>query len=123
MNARRIAAHTLANTLHAAAAIGAATATYQAVAVPHLPPMLTALAVLVVVAGILDRPFAWAIAKLTAPTGPARTGAEFADRHGNDSTYYSAADFETAYNLAEIDTQLAWTALTTKPATTVTPAA
>ena len=31
------------------------------------------------------------------------TGPEFAQAHGNDSTDWTAADFETEINLAEID--------------------
>ncbi|QKW31505.1 hypothetical protein HUT11_35675 (plasmid) [Streptomyces seoulensis] len=31
------------------------------------------------------------------------TGPEFATAHGNDSSTWSAADFETELNLAEID--------------------
>ena len=41
---------------------------------------------------------------------------EFAKKHGNDSSTWTAADFETEMNLAEIDVQPAWLALKAKPA-------
>lgn len=44
------------------------------------------------------------------------TGPEFATAHGNDSSTWTTADFETAMNLAEIDAlpkpAKAWTAMT-----------
>ena len=53
-----------------------------------------------------------------APAAPARTAAEFATAHGNDSSTWTPADFDAAYCLAEIDVQPAWELLKrTKPTT------
>ena len=38
------------------------------------------------------------------------TGPEFAKAHGNDSSTWTSADFETEINLAEIDAQTDQTA-------------
>lgn len=115
MSIRYAAAHTTANTLHAATSIGTAYATYQTTHIPHTPTLIPALTVFALTAILLGRPTRWLITQLTRPTGPARTGPEFAHRHGNDSSTWTLADFETALNLAAIDAQPAWTALHPKP--------
>lgn len=61
-----------------------------------------------------------------APAKPATTGREFAKNHGNDSSTWTPADFETALNLAESDVQPAWLRIKkkpTQPSTDLTPAA
>lgn len=45
------------------------------------------------------------------------TGPEFATAHGNDSSAWTSADFETEMNLAEADCQPAWILLRPKPDT------
>ena len=39
------------------------------------------------------------------------TGPEFATAHGNDSSTWTAADFEAAFVFAEIDVQPVWVLL------------
>jgi hypothetical protein len=52
------------------------------------------------------------------------TGPEFAKAHGNDSSTWSAADFETEMNLAEADVQPAFLlAHPPKPTPDLAPAA
>lgn len=46
------------------------------------------------------------------------TGPEFAAAHGNDSSTWTSADFETEINLAEADIQPAWLLAHPKPAAT-----
>jgi hypothetical protein len=48
---------------------------------------------------------------------PARTGPEFARNHGNDSSTWTSADFETEMNLAEADLQSVRALLNRKPKT------
>jgi len=47
---------------------------------------------------------------------PATTGPEFAAAHGNDSTNWTPADFDTVYCLAEMDLQPAWLLAHPRPA-------
>lgn len=116
MSIRYAAAHTTANTLHAATSIGAAYGTYQTSHIPHTPNLIPALTAFALTAILLGRPTRWLITRLARPTGPSRTGSEFADRHGNDSSTWTPADIETFLNLAEGDVQPAWAAI--KPETT-----
>ena len=53
------------------------------------------------------------------------TGPEFAEAHGNDSTDWMPADFESAEHFAEIDLQPVYALLQKKkqPTTDLTPAA
>lgn len=122
MNARSLAVHAVANLVHAAIATGAAIVAWQTVTIRHTPTFTPAVAAFVLAVLAFERPFTWITTRLTTTPQPATTGPEFAKRHHHDSSEWSAADFETAYNLAEMDAQPAWTALTTKP-TTLTPAA
>ena len=48
------------------------------------------------------------------------TGPEFAAKHGNDSSTWSSADFETEINLAAADIQPYWHLTHPKAATTDT---
>ena len=49
------------------------------------------------------------------------TGPEFAAAHGNDSTDWSAADFEAEMNLADIDMQPVYLFLKQSPTAHTTP--
>jgi len=65
-----------------------------------------------------DRP----LGRLYRSPKPARTGPEFARNHGNDSSTWTSADFDSLQSLAAMDAQIAYRVLHTPRPTTEAPA-